>query len=97
MAKQDFEKFKKEIKAWLDTHQDEYDAFVADINSKSYQSIQRIYALGIKMTPKLMAKSMWKARQLFLACFRGSITESVMKRWSSDWKPTLMIPIVAER
>ena len=51
MAKQDFEKFKKEIKAWLDTHQDEYDAFVADINSKSYQSIQRIYALGIKMTP----------------------------------------------
>lgn len=57
MAKQDFEKFKKEIKAWLDTHQDEYDAFVADINSKSYQSIQRIYALGIKMTPKLMAKS----------------------------------------
>ena len=57
MAKQDFEKFKQEIKAWLDTHQDEYDAFVADINSKSYQSIQRIYALGIKMTPKLMAKS----------------------------------------
>jgi len=57
MAKQDFEKFKEEIKAWLDTHQDEYDAFVADINSKSYQSIQLIYALGIKMTPKLMAKS----------------------------------------
>ena len=46
MAKQDFEKFKQEVKAWLDTHQDEYDAFVADINSKSYQSIQRIYALG---------------------------------------------------
>ena len=57
MAKQDFENFKHEIKAWLDTHQDEYDAFVADINSKSYHSIQRIYALGMKMTPKLMAKT----------------------------------------
>ena len=50
MAKQDFEKFKQEIKAWLETHQDEYDTFVADINSKSYQSIQRIYALGIIFT-----------------------------------------------
>ena len=130
MAKQDFEKFKQEIKVWLDTHQDEYDAFVTDINNKSYQSIQRIYALGIKMTPKLMAKSRAEihgdvvpgekefdsfvadyglAAQLvdefhnvesssivpcLLSC---SITANAMKRWSSDWKPTLVIPIVAER
>ncbi len=40
MAKQDFEQFKQEIKNWLDNHLDEYDAFVEDINGKSYQSIQ---------------------------------------------------------
>ena len=44
-----------------------------------------------------MSFTMWKARQLFLAYFRGFITANAMKRWSSDWKPTLMIPIVAER
>lgn len=57
MAKQDFEQFKRELKNWLDNHLDEYDAFVEDINSKSYQSIQQIYSLGMRLTPKLMKKA----------------------------------------
>lgn len=31
MANQDFEQFKAEIKAWLDTHPDEYDRFVSGL------------------------------------------------------------------
>ena len=57
MAKQDFEQFKQEIKNWLDNHLDEYDAFVEDINSKSYQSIQQIYSLAMRLAPKLMKKA----------------------------------------
>ena len=57
MAKQDFEQFKQEIKNWLDNHLDEYDAFVEDINGKSYQSIQQIYSLAMRLAPKLMKKA----------------------------------------
>ena len=57
MAKQDFEQFKQEIKNWLDNHLDEYDAFVEDINSKSYQSIQQVYSLAMRLAPKLMKKA----------------------------------------
>ena len=35
MARQDFERFKQEIKEWLDGHPEEYDRFVAEVNDKS--------------------------------------------------------------
>ena len=35
MAKQDFEQFKQDVKEWLNSHPEEYDRFVAEVNNKS--------------------------------------------------------------
>ena len=37
MAQRDFEKFKQEIKSWMEAHPDKYDAFVEEVNGKSMQ------------------------------------------------------------
>ena len=43
MAREEFERFKQEIRWWLDSHPDEYDAFVEEMNDKSFTGIQRCY------------------------------------------------------
>lgn len=48
MANQDFEQFKAEIKAWLDTHPDEYDRFVSEVNDKSASGLFKIFKLGVE-------------------------------------------------
>ena len=56
MANQDFEQFKAEIKAWLDTHPDEYDRFVSEVNDKSASGLFKIFKLGMKLAPQMMHK-----------------------------------------
>lgn len=41
MAQQDFERFKKEIKDWLDSHPKEYDTFVAEVMINQLQAYTR--------------------------------------------------------
>ena len=56
MAQQDFEKFKQEIKEWLDNHPKEYDRFVAEVNDNSSTGLYKVFNLGMKLAPKLMRK-----------------------------------------
>ena len=56
MANQDFEQFKDEIRAWLDTHPDEYDRFVAEVNDKSATGLFKIFKLGLRLAPKMMLR-----------------------------------------
>ena len=57
MAQRDFEKFKQEIKSWMEAHPDKYDAFVEEVNGKSFEGIQRVYTLAMRLAPQLMAKA----------------------------------------
>ena len=57
MAREDFEKFKQEVKSWMDSHPDEYDAFVEEVSSKSFEGIQSVYSLAKRLAPQLMAKA----------------------------------------
>ncbi len=57
MAQEDFERFKQEIKSWMDAHPDEYVAFVEKVNGKSFEGIQRVYSLATRLAPQLMAKA----------------------------------------
>lgn len=41
----------------MDSHPDEYDAFVEEMNGKSFTGIQRIYMLAMRLAPQLMAKT----------------------------------------
>ena len=56
MAREEFERFKQEIRSWLDSHPDEYDAFVEDMNDKSFTGIQRVYMMAMRLAPQLMTK-----------------------------------------
>ena len=54
MARQDFERFKQEIKEWLDGHPEEYDRFVAEVNDKSAIGLYKVFNVGMRLAPKLM-------------------------------------------
>ncbi len=41
----------------MDAHTDEYDAFVEEVNGKSFEGIQRVYSLAMRLVPQLMAKA----------------------------------------
>ena len=56
MAQQDFEHFKQEIKDWLDSHPEEYDRFVAEVNDKSAIGLYKVFKVGMKLAPKLMRR-----------------------------------------
>ncbi len=56
MAREDFERFRQEKRSWMDAHPDEYDAFVEEVNGKSFEGIQRVYSLAMRLAPQLMAK-----------------------------------------
>lgn len=47
MAQQDFERFKQEIREWLDSHPEEYDRFVAEVNDKSANARRKPSRKGI--------------------------------------------------
>lgn len=100
MAKQDFEQFKQEIKNWLDNHLDEYDAFVEDINSKSYQSIQQIYSLAMRLAPKLMKRQgesfMVTSHHKKKTSKHLSLTKVLHPCWLMSfimWNPRLLFPV----
>ena len=46
MAKQDFEQFKQDVKEWLNSHPEEYDRFVTEVNNKSATGLQKVFKLG---------------------------------------------------
>ena len=56
MARQDFERFKQEIKEWLDGHPEEYDRFVAGVNDKSAIGLYKVFNVGMRLAPKLMRR-----------------------------------------
>ena len=56
MAQQDFERFKQEIKEWLDSHPEEYDRFVAEVNDKSVIGLYKVFNVGMRLAPKLMRR-----------------------------------------
>lgn len=57
MAKQEFIKFKQEVKAWLDEHVDEYDDFIFEMSQKPFSVMEKIYRTGMTLAPKLMKKA----------------------------------------
>lgn len=57
MARKEFERFRQEIRLWMDSHPNEYDAFVEEMNGKSFTGIQRVYMLAMRLAPQLMAKT----------------------------------------
>ena len=57
MAHEEFERFRQEIRSWMDSHSDEYDAFVEEMNGKSFTGVQRVYMLAMRLAPQLMAKA----------------------------------------
>lgn len=57
MTRKEFERFRQEIRSWMDSHPDEYDAFVEEMNGKSFMGIQRVYMLAMRLAPQLMAKA----------------------------------------
>ena len=77
MAQQDFERFKKEIKDWLDSHPKEYDTFVAEVNDKSASGLQKIYKLGCKLAPQMMRK--YKSE-----CHGDLANENLLQSYSAD-------------
>lgn len=48
MAQQDFERFKREIREWLDSHPEEYDRFVAEVNDKSAIGLYKVFNVGMR-------------------------------------------------
>ncbi len=56
MARQNFERFKQEIKEWLDGHPEEYDRFVAEVNDKSAIGLYKVFNVGMRLAPKLMRR-----------------------------------------
>lgn len=56
MAQQDFEHFKQEIKDWLDSHPEEYDHFVAEVNDKSAIGLYKVFNVGVRLAPELMRR-----------------------------------------
>lgn len=56
MAQQEFEHFKQEIKEWLDSHPEEYDRFVAEVNDKSAVGLYKVFNVGMRLAPKLMRR-----------------------------------------
>ena len=56
MAQQDFERFKQEIREWLDSHPEEYDRFVAEVNDKSAIGLYKVFNVGMRLAPKLMRR-----------------------------------------
>ena len=77
MAQQDFERFKKEIKDWLDSHPKEYDTFVAEVNDKSASGLHKIYKLGCKLAPQMMRK--YKSE-----CHGDLANENLLQSYSAD-------------
>ena len=77
MAQQDFERFKQEIKNWLDSYPNEYDAFVAEVNDKSASGLHKIYKLGCKLTPQMM-------RQYKSECHGDLADEHRLQSYSAD-------------
>lgn len=57
MANQDYELFKQEVRGWLDNHIDEYDDFISEMSQKPLYAFEKIYKLGMTMTPQLMKKA----------------------------------------
>ena len=41
----------------MEAHPDKYDAFVEEVNGKSFEGIQRVYTLAMRLAPQLMAKA----------------------------------------
>ena len=56
MAQQEFERFKQEIKEWLDSHPEEYDRFVVEVNDKSAVGLYKVFNVGMRLAPKLMRR-----------------------------------------
>lgn len=56
MAQQDFERFKQDVKDWLDCHPKEYDRFVTEVNNKSATGLHKVFKLGWKLAPQMMRK-----------------------------------------
>ncbi len=41
----------------MENNPDEYDAFVEEVNDKSFEGVQRVYLLAMRLAPQLMAKA----------------------------------------
>ncbi len=91
MAREDFEQFKQEVKSWMDSHPDEYDAFVEAVNGKSFEGIQRVYSLAMRLAPQLMAKVKEQVHDdltgkepdfaAVIACFRATKTQRKISKY----------------
>ena len=52
MSQQDYDNFKQKIKDWMESHQDEYNCFVGEMNIKSDKGYQQILKTAFALVPK---------------------------------------------
>ncbi|WP_290539936.1 DUF6043 family protein [Alistipes sp.] len=52
MGQQEYDNFKRLIKEWLDSHPDEYAAFVREINDKNFKGFFKIFNTATRLVPK---------------------------------------------
>lgn len=52
MSQQDYDHFKQKIKDWMESHQDEYNCFVGEMNIKSDKGYQQILKTAFALVPK---------------------------------------------
>lgn len=52
MAEQDFDNFKQQLREWMESHAEEYDAFEAEMNRKDDGGYQMVLAQAIALVPE---------------------------------------------
>ncbi|KAA6312892.1 hypothetical protein EZS27_036248 [termite gut metagenome] len=51
MGQEEYDKFKQQLRDWMDTHPDEYDLFEEEMNHKDASGYQKIMNLAVVLVP----------------------------------------------
>lgn len=52
MGQQEYDNFKRLIREWLDSHPDEYAAFVEEMNDKEFKGFVKVFKVATTLVPK---------------------------------------------
>ena len=52
MGQQEYDNFKRLIREWLDSHPDEYAAFVEEMNDKEFKGFVKVFKVATTLVPR---------------------------------------------
>lgn len=52
MGQQEYDNFKRLIRKWLDSHPDEYAAFVEEMNDKEFKGFVKVFKVATTLVPR---------------------------------------------